>query len=161
MADTDRIAAIVLDDEGLPPPSPEAAQERRIAIFDLVEDNHFQTIGRDGRPLPGPHHLTLALRDQRLIFDITAHDGTRLAFGLSLSPLRQVLRDYTDICAAYFDAVRHLPPSRIEAIDMGRRGIHNEGAALLTERLQGKAVLDRATARRLFTLIAALHGEGL
>lgn len=160
MTETDHITQITLDDAGLPPPSPEAAQERRVAIFDLVEENRFRAIGRDGAALAGPFALVLALRDARLIFDITAGDGTRLAFGLALSPFRQVLRDYTDICAAYFDAVRHLPPSRIEAIDMGRRGIHNEGAALLVERLSGKAEMDRATARRLFTLIAALHGEG-
>ena len=154
-----RLCQITVDDRGLVPPTPEIEQERRVAIFDLLEDNAFSLPVREGRPhLPGPYKLALAIRDGRLIFDLTSEqDETVAAFLLSLGPFRQVVKDYFQICESYFDAVRRLPPSQIEAIDMARRGIHNEGARVLLERLTGKAQVDTATARRLFTLICVLH----
>jgi len=153
------IAAITLDDANLPPPTPEIEQERKVAMFDLLEDNRFALPGRDGRPAPeGPFSLNLAIRDRRLVFDITDTEGKpAAAFHLSLGPFRQVVKDYFQICESYFDAVKTLPPSQIETIDMARRGIHNEGARVLRERLEGKVILDEDTARRLFTLVCVLH----
>ncbi len=157
-----RICHIEIDDAGLPPPTPEIEQERRVAIFDLLEDNTFALPARSGAAAPtGPFRLALAIREGRLVFDTTSEDGARLAqFQLSLGPFRQVVKDYFQICESYFDAVKRLPPSQIEAIDMARRGIHNEGARILQERLEGKADLDIDTARRLFTLICVLHFGG-
>ncbi|MGB0440133.1 MAG: UPF0262 family protein, partial [Paracoccaceae bacterium] len=108
-----------------------------------------------------PYHLHLAIRDKRLVFDVTTTDKQPAgAFHLSLSPFRQVVKDYFQICKSYFDAVKSLPPSQIETIDMARRGIHNEGARILQERLEGKVALDDDTARRLFTLVCVLHFGG-
>ena len=155
-----RIATLKLDDSGLPTPTAAIEQERRVAIFDLLESNVFGVMGRDGAVLVGPFHLDLSIQNHRLVFDITASDGGKAAFILSLSPFRQIVRDYFQICESYFDAVKRLPPSQIEAIDMGRRGIHNEGSSLLMERLEGKIATDMSTARRLFTLICVLHFGG-
>ncbi|WP_209424853.1 UPF0262 family protein [Pararhodobacter sp. SW119] len=158
-----RISQIEIDDAGLPAPTPEMEQERRVAVFDLLEDNSFGLPARDGRDVPpGPYRLALAVREKRLVVDITQEDGEKVAeFHLSLGPFRQVVKDYFQICDSYFDAVKRLPPSQIEAIDMARRGIHNEGARILMERLEGKAEIDIDTARRLFTLICVLNrGEG-
>ena len=153
------ICHIELDDANLPPPTPEIEQERKVAMFDLLEDNTFVLPGRDGRDVPaGPYHVGLSIRDKRLVFDVTTKTGDKAAeFHLSLSPFRQVVKDYWSICESYFDAVKNLPPSQIETIDMARRGIHNEGARVLEERLHGKADIDNDTARRLFTLICVLH----
>ena len=157
-----KITHIEIDDSALPPPTPEIEQERKVAVFDLLEDNSFSLPDRDDRDVPpGPYHLFLAIRDRRLVFDIrTEDDQVAAEFHLSLGPFRQVVKDYFQICASYFDAVKKLPPSQIEAIDMARRGIHNEGARVLQERLEGKADLDIDTARRLFTLICVLHFGG-
>lgn len=157
-----RICHIEIDDSGLPAPTPEIEQERRVAIFDLLEDNSFVLPARGDREIPeGPYRLGLAIRDRRLIFDITTKAEQKAAeFHLSLGPFRQVVKDYFQICESYFDAVKKLPPSQIEAIDMARRGIHNEGARVLQERLDGKAEIDIDTARRLFTLICVLHFGG-
>lgn len=157
-----RICHIEIDDSGLPAPTPEVEQERKVAIFDLLEDNSFTLAARDGQAAPaGPFRLALAIRERRLVVDIAAEDGTGIAqFQLSLGPFRQVVKDYYQICGSYFDAVKRLPPSQIEAIDMARRGIHNEGARLLQERMDGKAAMDIDTARRLFTLICVLHFGG-
>jgi uncharacterized protein (UPF0262 family) len=157
-----RISQIELDDRNLPPPTPEIEQERRVAIFDLIEDNSFSLPARDERPVPdGPYHLALAIRDKRLVFDVSSESGDKAAeFHLSLSPFRQVVKDYYQICESYFTAVKTLPPSQIETIDMARRGIHNEGSRVLQERLEGKAEIDTDTARRLFTLICVLHFGG-
>ncbi|NNU81069.1 UPF0262 family protein [Halovulum dunhuangense] len=162
MSGPDRLIDVSLDDSGLPAPTPEIEQERRVAIFDLLEDNQFRIPARDGQPEPrGPFRLDLSIQDRRLVFAVAAEDGAPVAaFHLSLSPFRQVVRDYFQICEAYFDAVKRLPPAQIEAIDMGRRGIHNEGARILAERLEGKVVTDHDTARRLFTLICVLHFKG-
>ena len=157
-----RICQIDIDDSALPPPTPEIEQERRVAIFDLLEDNSFALPARDDRPFPdGPYQLLLAIRDKRLVFEIRTEGGDPAAeFHLSLGPFRQVVKDYFQICESYFDAVKSLPPSQIETIDMARRGIHNEGARVLQERLDGKADVDVDTARRLFTLICVLHFGG-
>ena len=157
-----KLTAVRLDDRGLPPPTPEVEQERRQALYDLIEENDFRLAPRDGQtPPPGPYHLALSVRDGRLAFEVTTEDGTPAgAFVLSLTPFRQVIKDYFAICASYFDAVKRLPAAQIEAIDMGRRGIHNEGSTLLMERLAGKVDCDFDTARRLFTLICVLHFKG-
>ncbi|MPQ95215.1 UPF0262 family protein [Thioclava sp. JE_KL1] len=153
-----RISHIQLDTGGLPAPSPEIEQERKVAIYDLLEDNSFNIPGRDGQPAPdGPFALTLGVRDRRLVFDTETESGAKVAeFHLSFGPFRQAVKDYFQICESYFEAVKKLPPSQIEAIDMARRGIHNEGARILQERLEGKAEIDIDTARRLFTLVAVL-----
>ena len=157
-----RIAHIDLDDRNLPPPTPEIEQERRVAIFDLLEDNTFDLPKRDDRIVPeGPFKVALSIREKRLVFDIATETGERaVEFHLSLSPFRQVVKDYWAICESYYDAVKNMPPSQIETIDMARRGIHNEGARVLAERLEGKATVDNDTARRLFTLICVLHFGG-
>ncbi|MFC3059636.1 UPF0262 family protein [Paenirhodobacter populi] len=153
-----RITRLDIDDSGLPPPSPEIEQERRVAVFDLLEDNSFALPGREDAPAPeGPFALKLFIRDGRLVFDTCTEAGEKVAeFHLSFGPFRQAVKDYFQICASYYEAVKKLPPSQIEAIDMARRGIHNEGARILQERLDGKVVLDIDTARRLFTLVCVL-----
>ena len=134
----------------------EIRQEREVAIFDLLEKNSFQ-VGRI-KNAQGPFRLNLKVEEKRLIFDIKDVDNRKLIeFQLSLAPFRQVIKDYYKICTSYFEAVKRLPPSKIETIDMARRGIHDEGARVLIERLEGKVVLDRDTARRLFTLISVLN----
>jgi len=159
MTDTNRIAELILDDTGLPAPTPEVEQERKVAIFDLLEDNRFGLA--DERAPDGPYRLDLSVVESRLVFDTYTENGDAAgAFHLSLSPFRQVIRDYFQICQSYFDAVKRLPPAQIEAIDMGRRGIHDEGARTLLERLDGKIETDMGTARRLFTLICVLHFKG-
>jgi len=157
-----KIVEISLDDAGLPPPTPQIEQERKVALFDMLEDNSFSLVTRDDRAVSeGPYKLDLSIKDRRLVFTLqdveTEIEG---AFHLSLGPFRQVVKDYFQICESYFDAVKSLPPSQIETIDMARRGIHNEGARVLIERLEGKADVDNDTARRLFTLICVLHFGG-
>ena len=154
-----RLVAVTLDEAGLAPPTPEVEQERKVAIFDLLEENAFD-VEQEGVP-PWPYRLDLSIRDRRLVFDIRTEAGEPAAeFHLSLGPFRQIIKDYFAICESYYDAVKKLPPSQIEAIDMGRRGIHNEGARILEERLEGKARVDADTARRLFTLVCVLHFRG-
>lgn len=157
-----QITAITLDDAALPPPTPEIEQERRVAMYDLLEENSFDLPPREGKPVaPGPYALNLAIRDKRLVFAVATEAGAPAGeFHLSLGPFRQVVKDYFQICESYFDAVKHMPPAQIETIDMARRGIHNEGARVLQERLEGKAIVDDQTARRLFTLVCVLHFGG-
>ena len=157
-----RICQIDIDDAGLPAPTAEIEQERKVAIFDLLEENSFVLPGRGDAASPaGPFQLLLSIREGRLVFDTASEAGDRIVeFHLSLGPFRQVVKDYFQICESYFEAVKKLPPSQIEAIDMARRGIHNEGARVLQERLEGKAEVDIDTARRLFTLICVLHFGG-
>ena len=157
-----RIMHIELDDSGLPTPTPEIEQERKVAMFDLMEDNSFALPVRDDKDVrAGPYRLALSIRERRLVFDVQTEDETPVGeFHLSLGPFRQVVKDYFQICESYFDAVKTLPPSQIETIDMARRGIHNEGARVLQERLEGKVDVDYDTARRLFTLICVLHFGG-
>ena len=155
MSDADRIVAVTLDDRTVARRGPEIERERKVAIFDLVEDNTFTLDGRDAQ---GPYALHLSIEDNRLVFDVRTEDATPVvAIGLSLSPFRKVVKDYWQICESYYDAIKHAMPSRIEAIDMARRGLHNEGSDLLRERLAGKVAVDDNTARRLFTLLCVLH----
>ncbi len=151
-----RIFDIELDETSLAAGSPDAEHERRVAIFDLLEGNSFALEGASG-----PYRLRLAVQEGKLVFDIAGMDGAQLrVLVLSLSPLRRVIKDYFLVCDSYYDAIRHASPAQIEAIDMGRRGLHNEGSQLLAERLRGKVDIDHDTARRLFTLICALHARG-
>ena len=156
------ISKIELDDRNLPPPTPEIDQERKVAIFDLLEGNSFKLPMREDKSaLEGPYHLNLSIRERRLVFDLSTEAKTKATeFHLSLGPFRQVVKDYFQICESYFEAVKTLPTNQIETIDMARRGIHNEGARVLQERLNGKADIDDQTARRLFTLICVLHFGG-
>lgn len=148
-----RIARIDIDEASLSAPSDQVEHERKVAMFDLIEKNSFAPEGAaDGT---GPFDLRLALEDNRLVFDITAPDFARKIM-LSLAPFRMMLRDYRLICESYYEALKNATPAQIESIDMGRRGVHNEGAELLTERLGGKVAIDHETARRLFTLVNTL-----
>ncbi len=155
MTDTHRLRSIVLDDQSLAAASRDQEQERQIAIFDLLEENYFAPEGASG----GPYDLRIALIDNRLALDITG-PGYEHRHLLSLSPFRGVVRDYAMICDSYYEAIRNATPQRIETIDMGRRGLHNEGSELLRARLKGKIETDLDTARRLFTLICSLHWRG-
>ncbi len=157
-----KIIHIELDDSALPPPTPEIEQERKVAMFDLLEDNSFVLPTRDGKEAPaGPYRLGLSIRQKRLVFEIATEKSEAAGeFHLSLGPFRQVVKDYFLICESYFDAVKTAAPSQIETIDMARRGIHDEGARILQERLEGKADVDYDTSRRLFTLICVLHFGG-
>ena len=148
-----RIARIDIDEASLSAPSDQVEHERKVAMFDLVEKNSFVPEGAaEGQ---GPFDLRLALEDNRLVFDITGPDFARKIM-LSLAPFKTMLRDYRMICESYYEALKNATPAQIESIDMGRRGVHNEGAELLTERLTGKVAIDHETARRLFTLVNAL-----
>jgi uncharacterized protein (UPF0262 family) len=136
----------------------EVEHERAVAIFDLLDENRFALVET---PDHGPFRLFLSVEDNRLIFDIRAEDDQPLArISLPLTPFRTIVRDYFMICDSYYKAIKTASPSQIEAIDMGRRGLHNEGSELLRERLAGKVELDFNTARRIFTLICVLHIRG-
>jgi uncharacterized protein (UPF0262 family) len=150
-----RLQSVVLDDESLAAASRDQEQERQIAIFDLLEENVFAPDGAEG----GPYDLRIALIDNRLALDISG-PGYQRRHLLSLSPLRGVVKDYRMVCESYYDAIRNATPQKIEALDMGRRGLHNEGSTLLRRRLAGKVEIDIDTARRLFTLICALQWRG-
>jgi uncharacterized protein (UPF0262 family) len=148
-----RLASIELA-EGLGRQSPEMEQERKVAIYDLLQENHFRPRGSPG----GPYHLILATAESQLLFDVRLIGGDEHGHvRLSLTPFRRVLKDYHQICDSYYAALQAALPARIEAIDMGRRGLHDDGSRLLRERLTGKIEIDFDTARRLFTLISALH----
>jgi uncharacterized protein (UPF0262 family) len=149
-----RLAAVTLDETSVLRRTREVEQERQIAIYDLLESNSFAPAGSDG----GPYHLTLRIEDNRLVFDIRFADGSpQSQLHLSLAPLRKVVKDYFLICESYYRAIRTAPPSQIESLDAGRRALHDEGAGLLKERLDGKVATDDVTARRLFTLVCVLH----
>lgn len=150
-----RLSSVELDAATLPAATAEIEHERRVAIFDLVEKNSFEPAGANG----GPYRLKLSLLDGRLVFDIAGPAFAR-AHGLSLNPLNKVVKDYIGICDSYYDALRGADAGKIEAVDMGRRGLHNEGAELLKARLDGKIAVDHETARRLFTLVTALYRRG-
>jgi len=147
-----RLNSIQIDDASLAPMTRDVEHERQVAIFDLLEDNYFQPEDAE----TGPYSLLIALIDGRLALDISGPNYEKRHL-LSLSPFRGVIKDYFMICESYYQAIRHSTPSQIEALDMGRRGLHNEGSERLRERLQGKVRTDLDTARRLFTLICALH----
>ncbi len=157
--DKDFLIKVDIEETGNSEPTNIIAQERAVAVFDLLEKNYFGVV--DIEEAHGPYCLHLGNLEGRLVFDVRNESGEPVhAFHLSLSAFRQVFKDYVQICDSYYDAVKKLPPSQIEAIDMGRRGIHNEGARILQERLSGKVNTDFETARRLFTLITALHYKG-
>tara|TARA_Y100000588_G_C13387961_1_gene557755 strand:- start:3 stop:488 length:486 start_codon:yes stop_codon:yes gene_type:complete len=146
-------------DEGTGPhPSPDVEQERRIAVYDLVENNIFTPREGVGR---GPYTLRLRVSDNRLIFIIgTAAGASVQEITLSMSPFRSLMKDYAMVCESYFEAIKSAPRTRIEALDMGRRGLHDEGSKILKERLHGDVEIDFETARRLFTLVYVLHMRG-
>jgi uncharacterized protein (UPF0262 family) len=152
-----RLIAVVLDDASIGRSSPDQEQESSIAIYDLLERNSFAVPGHDR----GPYRLTIALREKKLVLRVSEEHGAPvIAHLLSLTPFRRVVRDYFMLCDSYYGAIRTRSAAEIEAIDMGRRGLHDEAAGLLIKRLQGKIEVDFDTARRLFTLIAALHWKG-
>lgn len=152
--EANRIIDIQLDQKSIVRWSPEVEHERNVAIFDLLESNRFALM--DG--IKGPYRLVLSLRESNLILDLKAEGREeRAEIVLSVRPFRSVIKDYFLICDSYFQAIKGATPSRIEAIDMARRGLHNEGSDLLRESLQGRVEMDHDTARRLFTLICVLH----
>ncbi len=156
-ADGQCLTSIALDEHSVVRRSPEVEHERAVAIYDLLEENHFAPIG----DYHGPYGLHLAIEENRLKFDIRGEADQPLAIiNLALSPFRRLVKDYFTVCETYFEAIKTASPSRIEAVDMGRRALHNEGSVLLRERLNGKIELDFDTARRLFTLICVLHIRG-
>jgi uncharacterized protein (UPF0262 family) len=149
-----RIVSIHLEDASALRQSAEAEQERAVAIFDLIEENEFAPAIDHA----GPYHLVLAIADNKLVFDVRDAEQAELyKFILSLTPFRRIIKDYFEVCESYFAAIKTSSLSQIEAIDMGRRGLHNEGSEILRDRLAGKVEMDFGTARRLFTLICALH----
>jgi uncharacterized protein (UPF0262 family) len=151
-----RLIAVTLDDASIGRASPDIEHERAVAIYDLIEENSFALANH-----PGPYRLILSIADRRLVFDIRSDgDQPLITHALSLTPFRKLVKDYYLICESYHQAIRTASPSRIEAIDMGRRALHNEGSEILQERLKGKIELDLDTARRLFTLICVLHWRG-
>ncbi|MFC3077862.1 UPF0262 family protein [Phenylobacterium terrae] len=150
-----RLQSVEIDEESLAAVSRDQEQERQIAIFDLLEENYFHPEGAE----TGPYDLRMGLMENRLVLDVQgpAYEKRHI---LSLSPFRSIIKDYFMICDSYYQAIRSASPQQIEAMDMGRRGLHNEGSQLLRTRLAGKVETDLDTARRLFTLICALHWRG-
>jgi uncharacterized protein (UPF0262 family) len=153
----ERLVSVTLDEESIGRSSPDIEHERAVAIYDLIEENSFRPVGHDG----GPYALQLSITENRLCFDIRMADGKPVVTHLlSLTPFRRIVKDYFLICDSYYAAIRTATPDRIEAIDMGRRGLHDEGSHILMERLKEKVDIDFGTARRLFTLICVLHWKG-
>ncbi|WP_313526786.1 UPF0262 family protein [Shinella sp.] len=151
-----RLCDVVLDDT-IGRATPDVEHERAVAIFDLIEENTFEPVGHAG----GPYRLNISLLDSKLVFAIRTEGGENVATHiLSLTPFRRIVKDYFLICESYYQAIRSSTPSQIEAIDMGRRGIHNEGSQTLMDRLSGKIKFDFDTARRLFTLVCVLYWRG-
>ena len=155
MSGPHKLSSIEVDAATLPAATAEIEHQRRVAIFDLIEQNSFTPEGAEG----GPYALRLSSQDNRLAFDIAGPDFARTHV-LSLSPMKTVIRDYALICESYYEALRGSSPSQIESVDMGRRGLHKEGAELLRGRLEGKVEIDKETARRLFTLVCAVYRRG-
>ncbi len=154
---TSRLEEVTLDEQSIGRTNADVEHERRVAIFDLIEENVFKLVGK----APGPYKLQLSIADDRLVFAVAdTQERPITRFMLSLSPYRKLVKDYFLVCESYYDAIKTAPPSRIEALDMGRRGLHDEGSRLLMERLAGKIEVDFDTARRLFTLICVLHWRG-
>jgi uncharacterized protein (UPF0262 family) len=152
-----KLVAIKLDEDSIRRGNTNIEHEREVAIFDILEANSFVLDGRDD----GPYTLELSIVEDRLVFAVGHQgEGDTFTFVLSLTPLRRIMKDYFIVCESYYQAIRTQPPSRIQAIDMGRRALHDEGSRVLVERLKGKITLDKDTSRRLFTLICALHWKG-
>ncbi len=148
------VVNVSLDERTVVRRSPEVEHERAVAIFDLIEENHFALIDNQD----GPYNLHLSIEENRLVIDVRHPDESPIdKVMISLSPFRRVVKDYFTVCESYYQAIKRSSPSQIEAIDMGRRGLHDEGSELLRERLAGKIEMDSNTARRLFTLICVLH----
>lgn len=157
MSERNHLVAVTLDEASLGRGGADQEHERAIAIYDLIERNHFAVPDFDG----GPYAVHLALVERRLAFEIRSAEGAPVVTHLlSLTPFRRIIKDYELVCDSYYAAIRTATPSQIEAIDMGRRGLHDEAARLLVERLTNKVEIDNETARRLFTLIYALHWKG-
>jgi uncharacterized protein (UPF0262 family) len=155
--DRKKLVAVLLDENSIGRGNADQEHERAIAIYDLVESNSFGVPGHEG----GPYELVIALHDAKLAFNIRQEGGDSvITHILSLTPFRRILKDYFMVCESYYAAIRTATPAQIEAIDMGRRGLHNDGAKLLAERLDGKVECDFDTARRIFTLVTALHWKG-
>jgi uncharacterized protein (UPF0262 family) len=161
MPESGRERARLIDielDESIGRSTPDVEHERAVAIFDLIEENSFWPVGDTGH---GPYKLKLSLAEKRLVFAISRDSGETVATHiLSLTPFRRIVKDYYMICESYYAAIRTSTPSQIEAIDMGRRGLHDDGSQTLKERLAGKIEIDFGTARRLFTLVCVLHWRG-
>jgi len=154
---TFRLIEVTLDEASIGRNAPDIEHERKVAIFDLLEKNYFELDDRPG----GPYTLEISIAENRLVLAVSDADAEPLmSFLLSLSPFRRLVKDYFIVVDSYHEAIKTAPPSRIEAIDMGRRGLHDEGSRILMERLKGKITVDFDTARRLFTLICALHWRG-
>ena len=152
-----KLVNVVLDEASIARSTADVEHDRAVAIYDLIEDNRFQPVGH----AEDNYLLHLSVVEKKLVFEIKRENGEHVVTHvLSLSPLRKIVRDYNLICESYYEAIRHATPSQIEAIDMGRRGVHNEGSTILMERLEGKVQVDMPTARRLFTLVYALHWKG-
>ncbi len=152
-----RLVAVTLDENSIGRSNPDVEHERAVAIYDLLEENTFAPNGGED----GPFALHLSITGSRLVFDIKRADGAPvMAHLLSLSPLRRIVKDYFTVCDSYYAAIRTATPDRIEALDMGRRALHDEGSGILMERLKRKVSIDFDTARRLFTLICVLHWKG-
>jgi len=157
VAGKQRLVSVNLDEASIGRANADVEHEREVAIYDLLEMNSFAPVGHAG----GPYALHLSVDGNRLVFDIRLPDGTPVVAHLfSLSPLRRIVKDYYMICDSYYQAIRTATPDKIEAIDMGRRAIHNDGSQILMERLKDKVAVDVDTARRLFTLICVLHWKG-
>ena len=156
-ADSNRLVAVTLDEGSIGRSSPDVEHERATAIYDLIEENSFAPVGHRG----GPYTLNISLKDNRLVLDIRLADGKPvIAHFLSLSPFKRIIKDYFLICDSYYAAIRTATPGRIEAIDMGRRGLHDEGSRILQDAIKRKIEVDFDTARRLFTLVCVLHWRG-
>jgi uncharacterized protein (UPF0262 family) len=156
-SDPNRVVAVTIDKQSLGRSSLDVEYERAVAIDDLIEENSFAPVGHDG----GPYALHLRMADNRLVFDIRLADDTPVVMHiLSLNPFKRVVKDYFLVCDSYYAAIKSATPERIEALDMGRRGLHDEGSQLLQERIKHRVVVDFNTARRLFTLVCALHWKG-
>jgi uncharacterized protein (UPF0262 family) len=154
---TARLAAITLDEASIGRSNHDVEHERAIAIYDLLEENSFRPSGHAG----GPYVLHLGISGNRLVFEIRLTDGTPvIAHMLSLAPFRRIVKDYFVVCDSYYAAIRTATPDRIEALDMGRKALHDEGSRIVMERLKRKVEFDFDTARRLFTLITVLHWKG-
>jgi uncharacterized protein (UPF0262 family) len=152
-----RLVDVTLD-ESIGRSTPDIEHERAVAIFDLVEENSFRPVADQGE---GPYRLKLSLIEARLVFAISRESGEEVMTHIfSLTPFRRIVKDYFLVCESYYEAIRISTPSQIEAIDMGRRGLHNEGSQTLMDRLSGKIEMDFDTARRLFTLVCVLHWRG-
>ena len=157
MSDRHRINDITLDEQSFVRRNPDVDHERRVAIFDLLQENRFALV--DG--IAGPFIVHVSVRESRLVFQVRSEDEQEIdSIVLALTPFRRLIREYFLICESYYDAIKSATPSRIEAIDMGRRGLHDEGAQLLRTHLASKVEVDEATSRRLFTLICVLHFRG-